>query len=515
MGSALEVPVLILGGGPIGMSTALGLRHLGVECMLVERHPSTLDFPKGRRVTTRTVEIFRQWGLEAAVSEVSLARGTSMFVFEGETLLGPGFTRRAFPYDETSRSSPVREQMCSQERLEPVLRQRAREDGADLRFSTHLKSFTQDESGVTAELIGDAGAMSVRASYLVAADGVRGVTHDSLGIGRSGPGRQGHRLSVLVEADIEALMTERQSAVYWLRQPRAGSLFAAVDNKRRWLCVLPYDPGTEPQQSFSRERCLDLVRAAIGDPQVEVGYVGHRFWEPTGLVADRYQTGRVFLAGDAAHVTTPEGGLGMNCGVADAHNLAWKLAGTLAGWAGPALLTSYESERRPHAVACVDASLGPARPPNPIDGLVLGQIYQSAVVIDDGTPAPSNPDPVGDYQPTGRPGHRAPHLWLEPGRSTLDLFGTAFVALTDPSGEQALRADAEVARATGIPLDVHVVAAPGWHQLFGVEQGGIVLVRPDGYVASRTIAPSSPPRDFVASLCIAAGRGETLTDSAA
>lgn len=508
MSRAVEVPVLILGGGPIGMSTALGLRHFGVDCMLVERHPSTLDFPKGRRITTRTVEIFRQWGLEAVVSEVALTHDTSMFVFEGETLLGPDFQRRAFPFDETSPSSPVRELICSQERLEPVLKQRAREDGVDLRFSTQLSSFTQDESAVTAQIIADSGPITVRASYLVAADGVRGVTRDSLGIGRSGPGMLGHRMSVLVEADIEALMAQRQSAVYWLRQPRAGSLFAAVDNKRRWLCSLPYDPVTEPQESFTKDRCLDLVRGALGGSRVEVEYVGHRFWEPTGLVADQYQTGRVFLAGDAAHVTTPEGGLGMNCGVADAHNLAWKLAGVLAGWAGPALLTSYDSERRPHAVACVDASLGPARPPNPIDGLVLGQVYRSAVVEDDGTPVPSSPDPVGQYRPSGRPGHRAPHLWLDQDRSTLDLFGTAFVALTDPPGDHALRAAAEGARATGIPLEVHVIEAPGWHELFGVEAGGTVLVRPDGYVASRTIGASSSSQDFVTSLRFAAGRGE-------
>lgn len=515
MSGAIEVPVLILGGGPIGMSAALGLRHLGVECMLVERHASTLDFPKGRRVTTRTVEIFRQWGLEAAVSEVSLTPGGSLFVFEGDTLLGPDFRRQEFPYDRSSPSSPVRELICSQERLEPLLRQRAREDGVDLRFSTELRSFTQDESAVTAEIVGGSGPFTVRASYLVAADGIRGTTRDSLGIRRSGPGRRGHRISVLVEADIEGLMTERQSAVYWLRQPRAGSLFAAVDNKRRWLCVLPYDPVTEPQESFTRDRCLDLVRGALGDTRVEVGYVGHRFWEPTGLVADHYQTGRVFLAGDAAHVTTPEGGLGMNCGVSDAHNLAWKLAGAVAGWAGPALLTSYEPERRPHALACVDASLGPARPPNPIDGLVLGQVYQSSVVEDDGTTVPSSPDPVGEYRPSGRPGHRAPHLWLDQGRSTLDLFGTAFVALTDPPGEPALRAAAEAARTTGIPLDVQVIDAPGWHELFGVEPGGTALVRPDGYVASRTIAPPPTTQDFLASLRVAAGHGQDLTGFAA
>jgi putative polyketide hydroxylase len=153
---------------------------------------------------------------------------------------------------------------------------------------------------------------------------------------------------------------------------------------------------------------MDLVRGGLGDDSVELHYLGHRVWQPTALVADRYHSGRVFLAGDAAHLTTPEGGLGMNCGVADAHNLAWKLAGVLAGWASPRLLDSYRAERRPHALACVEASLGPARPPNPIDGLVLGHVYQSAVITNDHTAPADHPRP-GRRVPAGRaPGASGP-----------------------------------------------------------------------------------------------------------
>ena len=203
----------------------------------------------------------------------------------------------------------------------------------------------------------------------------------------------------------------------------------------------------------------------------------------------------------------PVGGLGMNCGVADAHNLAWKLAGVLAGWASPALLESYEPERRPHAVACADASLGPARPPNPVDGLVLGHVCESAVITNDHTAAPSTRDPIGQYLPVGRPGHRAPHLWLGQGRSTLDLFGNAFVALTDPPGKRALDTAAGVARATGVPLVVHVLDAAAWHDLYGVERGGVVLVRPDGYVAWRSIGPPPTSHALAAALRVAAGYG--------
>src|SRR5204862_2852792 len=142
--------------------------------MVVEKHASTLDFPKGRRVTTRTVEIFRQWGLEAAVSEVSLSRGDSLFVFEGETLLGAEFQRRELPVPHDNRSSPTRELICSQERLEPVLLERARGDGADLRFSAEVVRFTQDDDGVTADIAARGEQVAVRATYMVAADGSGG-----------------------------------------------------------------------------------------------------------------------------------------------------------------------------------------------------------------------------------------------------------------------------------------------------------------------------------------------------
>jgi hypothetical protein len=371
-------------------------------------------------------------------------------------------------------------------------------------FSSEVVGFAQDEDGVTADIVAEGDTISVRAVYMVAADGSRGRTRESLGIGRSGPGVFGHRLSILVEADLEARMQERQSAVYWLRQP-PGSLFIAVDNRNRWLFSVPFDPNTETPDSLTGRRCIELVRDGLGDDSVELRYLGHRVWEPTALVADSYRIGRVLLAGDAAHVTTPEGGLGMNCGVADSHNLAWKLAGVLGGWAGSALLGSYEQERRPHAVACVEASLGPARPPNPIDGLVLGHVYESEVITDDRTAAPITRDPIGEYLPAARPGHRAPHVWLDQGRSTLDLFGDAFVALTDAAGERRLEAAADVASGSSIPLVFHVVDAPAWREAYGVQPGGVVLVRPDGYVAWRSVGPPHEMNELAVALRAAAG----------
>ena len=506
------MPVLVVGGGPVGLLMAVGLRHFGVDSLVVEKHASTLDFPKGRRVTTRTVEILRQWGLDEQVRTRSLPAAASLFSFEGHTLLGDDYERRALPFTQFKPTSPTRELICSQEHLEPVLRARAIGD-ADVRFSAELVDFSQDDHGVVASIDMAGQRVSVHASYLVAADGSHGHTRDRLGISRSGPGVLGHRLSVLFGADLGDRMASRASAVYWLRAglAPAGSLFVAVDNKDRWLMSVPYDPDVQARESMTESRCLELVRAGLGDGSVDVSYLGHRFWDPTALVADRYRAGRVFLAGDAAHLTTPEGGLGMNCGIADVHNLAWKLAGVIAGWGAPALLDTYEPERRPHAVACAEASLGPARPPNPVDGLVLGHAFASAAIIDDGTPAPTPRNPVGEYIPMARPGHRAPHLWLGPSTSNLDLFGSDFVALTDPAGKPALDHAVELARTTGVPLSAHAVEAAGWHELYGVGAGGVVLVRPDGYVAWRTSTPPQTPHLLAAAVRTGAGHAASST----
>jgi 2-polyprenyl-6-methoxyphenol hydroxylase-like FAD-dependent oxidoreductase len=198
---------------------AIGLRHLGVDCVLVEKHPSTLNFPKGRGVTVRSVEIFRQWGLEDAVTSVSLPRDESLFIFEGDTLLGDDFARHGFGQsaEVSTVASPTNHLICSQELLEPVLRDAARELGAVIRFSTELRGLAQDDTGVTARVVdGGGGEVDIRALYVVAADGVRGPTRELLGISRSVIGDLGRRISVLVEADLGERIAGRKSAVYWL-----------------------------------------------------------------------------------------------------------------------------------------------------------------------------------------------------------------------------------------------------------------------------------------------------------
>ena len=505
--------MLIVGGGPVGLATAIGLRRFGVPCVLVERHASTLDFPKGRRVTVRSMEIFRQWGLEEAVEAVALPRGESLAIYWGETLLASDFRRASAPLETETTNSPTQEVICSQELLEPVLRERAESLGADVRFGVALSSFVQDQAGVTAELMDvETGEKThMRAAYLVAADGARSPCRSALGVDWVSIAKLGHMVSIMVEADLAARVADRPSALYRVDKPRPGSLFAVVDNVDHWLLMTPRDPELEPPESFTDERCLELVSAGIGDPDIELTPVGHRFWQSAAAVAGRFRQGRVFLAGDAAHITTPVGGLGMNCGISDAHNLAWKLAGVIAGWAAPALLDSYEPERRPVARASAEASLGPARPPSPVEGLVLGYAYESPVVVPDDKPPPAPADPLGDYVPTGRAGHRAPHLWLERDgtkRSVIDLFDDSFVALTStPESIDGL--DRARARSS-IPLKVHAVDDGSFLDLYGLERGGIVLVRPDGYVAWRSHSAPAGAGELDAALRLAAGHPASL-----
>ncbi|ONI90744.1 2-polyprenyl-6-methoxyphenol hydroxylase [Saccharothrix sp. ALI-22-I] len=518
----IEVDVLIVGGGPVGLAASIECSRHGLTSLLVERHAGTSIFPKARLVSTRTMELVRAWGLAEEVERVGLPREDSLAVGVGSSLTAADFHREVAPIVEDAPHSPTYTYICAQDKFEVVLREEAeRLPGADVRFATTLTSLGQDESGVDAVIESVSGRATVRARYAIAADGGRGTVRDRLGIGVEGPPPLGHMISIMFDADLVPLLADRMCALYFIRSAIPCAV-EAVDNRRRWIIQTGYDPeegGSEAD--FTPEFCVRVVREAVGVPDLDVELVGVMPWLQQAVTATRFRSGRVFLVGDSAHVSTPQGGFGMNCGIQDAHNLVWKLAAVLSGAAGEALLDTYDAERHPIGERTVGESLANAfitfrmmegklsmkeaiaqqAGRRACEGLVLGFHYDSAAVVPDGTDAPSPDDPYRTYVPTARPGHRAPHVPLTRSAetlSTLDLIGPGFTLLT-PAGSGWTQAAKEVGSLTGAAIAAIEVSADGatalvsptWASIYGVGAAGAVLVRPDGHVAWRTTAPAS------------------------
>lgn len=525
-----EIPVLIVGGGPVGLTISLLLSHHGIRSLLVEQHPGTSIYPKARLIKARTMEIFRQLGIEQAIRDVAIPHtrnGIWVRSLAGEELLRLPF--------ETLLPEPVRDWSptwgctSTQDAVEPALLAAARQLApAQIRFSTQLTSFEQHEDHVLATLVHrPTGRMQqVRAQYLVGADGSHSPVREALGIRMLGQPILQSRVNILFRADLSRWVADREINICFVINPEVPALLL-YNGGDHWRCEVIYHPdrGQRPED-FTPERSLQIVRAAVGVPDlaVEIGEITP--WNDGALVAERFYDRRVFLAGDAAHVMSPQGGLAMNTGIAEAHNLAWKLVAVLKGWAAPALLASYEAERAPvarvimehsatnlrvfsSATSAGDGDSASPRPPvqPPLarpeslreHGLIFGTTYDSSVIAPDGTPPVQVANPVTDYLPNARPGSRAPHVWLDQGGrriSTLDLFGSGFVVLTGSSGQEWILAAGEVAQKHAIPLAAYCIGPDGdftcpidaWKTAYGIEQDGAVLIRPDGFVAWRCLS---------------------------
>ena len=532
MAAMREVDVLIAGGGPVGLTASILLSRLGVTSLLVERHPGTSIHPKARGINTRTMEIFRQCGVESAIRAAGLAPERSRFIVWSRSLAGEELERRvpARSRPEAQQISPVLRCLCAQDDLEPVLRAHAESLAPGrLRFSAELIDFRQDAEHVGATLREDGDETTVRARYLVAADGARSRVREALGIAMQGTAGLYRSINVLLRADLTPWVADRPAALYFIEQPGLKATFLTINGVNRWGFLINNLPLNGAADEYSAERCAAIIRQAAGVPDLDVEILGAVPWVAAAQVAERYRDGRVFLAGDAAHHMPPTGGFGMNTGVQDVHNLAWKLHAVLRGWAGPELLASYEDERLPYGRAITEQSLANARslgrgesldPAAPAAGMlarpeflnelgmIFGASYTSSAIVPDGTPPVVVANPVTDYVPTARPGARAPHVWLERDGSrlsTLDLFGHGFVLLTGAGA--AWREAAEgVAMDLGVPLAAFAVGLGGdlgdpdkrWAAAYGVGSDGAVLVRPDGHVGWRSSAGPSQPRAQVA-----------------
>ena len=489
----IDVPVLIVGGSLVGMSTALLLAHHGVRALAVEHHRGTAIHPRAAQISQRTMEIFRTVGIEQIVRKKS----DQQFVQDGaimavETLAGKEITYFISNLNEGVRDvSPTERVFISQSLLEPLLKTKAGELGAHLRFGTEMISFEQDSSGVTAMICErDTGKTeTVRAQYMVAADGAHSSVRERLGIRMRGRGVFSNSVTIYFRANVAPLLRGRNLSVIYVNNSFMRGFFRfekPFDSGFLAVNALgdPKNPVTDVSTGLTPERCMEFVRIALGASDVPITIENVMPWTAAADVADQFQSGRIFLAGDAAHVMPPNGGFGGNTGVQDAHNLAWKLARVSRGEAGPELLATYESERKPVAHFTVEQAYSRyvtrTAPYLGTDGIhpvandlnvELGYCYQGDLH-------------QSPRETKARSGSRAPHYWLARNGdriSTLDLFGGGFILLAGPESTTQ-HASAEIHR---IGADGLSDPAGEFCDAYGIAPSGSVLVRPDGFVAHR------------------------------
>jgi putative polyketide hydroxylase len=495
-GRGVDVPVVVVGGGLVGLSASLFLSWHGVESVLFERHEGTSPQPKARRINLRTMELFRQVGVEEAVIEAAAALADFQSMAAGPTLAQAQLLPFGLPggVPNWGEISPSLSCLCAQDALEPVLRRLAVDRGGEVRFGTEVLDTAADDEGVTVTVrSGDGRVRELRAGYVIAADGARSPVRERLGIGRSGRGTLGRFVNVYIRADLTDLVRGREFNLCQIENPLVPGGFASINGTDRWIFSTLVAPGRTQAEWEA------VVRTAIGAP-AEVEVLSVLEWEPGMFVADRFQHGRIMLAGDAAHVMPPYAALGANTGVQDVHNLAWKLALMLDGTAGPRLLDSYHQERHPAAWFAADqssirsgnlremtsASTDGTPLAHPL-ALVFGGQYAEGAVVGDGSAAA-----LDRLDLAGQPGTRLPHAWLEPHsssgsdgrRSTLDLAGRGLTLLTVAEGDWWERAAAGVAgvRVVRVGSDA---GARAWARAAGIGDKGAVLVRPDHVVAWR------------------------------
>jgi putative polyketide hydroxylase len=509
--SRSHFPVLVVGGGLAGLSTALLLAWRGIKPLLVERHASTSLHPRARTVNFRSMELLRVTGIEEELYEAGGNSFADVAMVIAKSVTGE-VLQTLFPRGDVNAQAkgftPARLSGAGQDKVEPILARRARELGADVRFSTELVSWEQNSGGVEAVLRDRQTGIEcrVRADYLVAADGNRSPIREHLGIVTRGHGRISSWMTTVFESESPLPTDGRGFSLYYLRNDNFTGTYATTDIPRRATVGVEYDPKTKSLADFTDEHCLALIRQALG-VDLKVRILEKQPWEMSSYVAECFISGRVFLAGDAAHTMPPTGGLGGQTAIQDGADLAWKLALVLKGQADPALWETYETERKPVAQVTVDCQtanyIERMRPDRDelkknsttIDymGVALGYRYRSQAILldvpDDGSPV-TNP-----FDPKGLPGTRAPHLIISrAGKllSTIDLFGANFVLLAGSEGDAWAAAATSAAANRGLPLDSYRMGAEiideegEWSSRYGVERDGVVLIRPDGFVAWRS-----------------------------
>ena len=525
-------PVLIAGGGLTGLAAASFLAQQGIRSIAIERLEESSPLPRAAFFHMRTLEMFRGLGIESRVREESAKE----FIPDGalvamDCVSGTKFADIISNLNEgVDEVSPCRRWFLNQPSLEPILRARAREAGAEVLQGTEITAVEQDGSGVTVTVrdVDDGNARQLRGQYLIAADGGHSKVRSLLGIDYEGRGAFSKSLTIYFSADLSPWIGANAWSIIYVNNPVLAGFFRM--NRAGNVGFLGVnaigDPGRDPEAAanaavdVSEPRLIELVRAGVGQPDLPVRIDGFSRWRATADVARRFSAGRVFIIGDAAHLMPPNGGFGGNTGIHDAHNLAWKLALVLQGHASPRLLESYASERKPVARFTVEQAfsryvartapwLQATQKTEPIAHdfeIEIGYLYGQESV---------HADPRGTR---GMPGSRLPHYWLERGGarlSSLDLTGR-WLLLAGPDGEPWLGAARAAAQARHrMPLDAWRIGGEltdpegKFPERFGIAPSGVLLVRPDGFVSWRAASLTTDP---AAALREALGRGLAAID---
>ena len=527
-----HVPVLIAGAGPVGLSLAIELAYRGIRCLVVEQSDGTVDFPTTNLANTRTVEHMRRWGIADRMRFQSgyptdYPRNylfvTRMDGFEIARFDHPanGVPEARSPY------SPEGRLWISKPYFDPVLHSHVKTlPLVEVRYETSFDTFQHDDQKVLAEVVDKTGQHDkIETEYLVGCDGGRSTIRRALGIQYEGVFSQGKNVAVLFRAPLLTMGKHGPAVQYQIINSGINGAIAAVDGKDLWRLNIR----NVNQEQLDALQAPEKLRAALGD-KILFEILAVRPWTGHCVVAERYQQGRVFLAGDAAHLNWPAGGFGMNTGVGDAVDVGWKLAAMLQGWGGPKLLDSYTLERKPIAMINVNeaaqmrASFDTQTPfslkieedteegrqvrekaraailrtrakefQHDSAGIELGYRYEgSPICVRDGTPPPELDH--GLYVPSTWPGVRAPHVWLQDGRSMLDLFGKGFTMLNLSGGSPDISDFSAVARKIAFPLEVIAVNDPTVRETY---ERPFVLVRPDGHVAWRGDSVPENPSEII------------------